>query len=437
MVFPQSDNPPAPDSNAKLNVAVDAQPGSPAEDLPRVSGLFMLVFTLMAFGGNFILLAPTLFSIAYKVQLIDPDNKEAALGLVAAIGAVVTIIATPLFGQLSDQTRLRWGRRRPWIAFGIILCAISGTVIAFAPTVLVVVIAYVFYVAGGAAIINCVLPVVADQVPDKQRGKLGALAGVAAQLGGVFGSLLGSMLTGNLLLMFLLPVIVAALIFLAYIVVVRDAPAPIRAERDSVKQVLANMIFNPLRYPNFAMVWLGRFLLFGGINFYSTYQLYFLLDRLGFTPEEAGQRLALIGGLGILVATVFAIVGGILSDRLRRRKVFVYLGIVLVAAALITAAFAHDFLSYALASLALVAGAGVFGSVDIALASDVIPDKSAAGRWMSIVNVSGYVPTAIAPLVAPLILATGEGSNYTALFIVGGAVTLGAVLTTWRIRGVR
>lgn len=435
MAFPQPDVPSVPDPAAELNLTVSTIEGE--ADLPPVSGRFMFFYTLMAFGANFVLLMPTLFSIAYKVQLVDPAHKESALGIVAATGAIVTIIVTPLIGQLTDQTRLKWGKRRPWIVFGIILSALAATVIASATTVPVIVVAYAVYVVGGCAIITSVSPVIADQVPDAQRGKLGAFSGVSAQLAGVAGSLVGSLLTGHLLLMFLLPSLSVAVLFVCYVFVVGDAPAPLRAERESAKQVLSNMVFNPIKYPNMAMVWLGRFLLFGGINFYSTYQLYFLLDRLGFTPEVAGQRLALVGGLGVLVASTAAVVGGILSDRLHRRKIFVYLGIIFVAGGLILAAFAHDFGTYVASSLLLVAGAGAFGSVDIALASDVIPDKTAAGRWMSIIGVSGYVPTAIAPLVAPIILATGGGSNYLALFTLGGVITLGALITTRRITGIR
>lgn len=437
MVFQHPDTTsPASDPMADLNPATPALVGA-GEGIPLVSKKFVFFYTLMTFGANFIILMPTLFSIAYKMQLIDPASKETALGLVAGVGALAQIIFSPLFGQLTDRTRTRWGRRRPWIAAGLVVCGLSATAIAFASTVPVVIGAYVVYVAGSAAIINAISPVIADTVPDVQRGKIGGLVGVSAQFGGVFGSLGGSLLVGNVPLMFLLPVLVSAVLFCVYVFVVPDAPAPADSPKAPLSQIVQNMVFNPIRYPNFALVWLGRFFLFGGINFYSTYQLYYLLDRLGFTPEQAGQKLALLGGIGILVASTFAIVGGILSDRLHRRKIFVYLGIFLVAGALVLAAFAQDFASYSIASLMLVAGAGVFGSVDIALASDVVPDKAAAGRWMSIIGVSGYVPAAAAPLVAPLVLATGEGSNYLALFLFGAAVTLGAFITTWRVRGVR
>lgn len=437
MTFGQPDTPAA---NAEIGAAergLVTTLKEPGPDIPRVSWVFILVFTLMTLGANIVILMPTLFTIAFKVQLIAPQQKEAALGLVVGIGAIVTIVMSPIFGQLADHTRLKWGRRRPWILFGILLCAVGGVSLALAPNIPLVIASFIVYIAGTAAIMSCVSPVVADQIPESQRGKVGGLAGVAAQLGGVAGVLIGSMLTGNILLLVLLPVIIVAVLFMFYVFVVADAPAPSTTPRESLFDVFRKMVFNPRRHPDVAWVWLGRFLLFGGINFFSTYQLYFLLDRLGLTPAEAGQRLALVGGLGVLVASAFAVVGGILSDRLHRRKLFVYLGIVMVAAGLLLAAFAHDFWAYAIASLVLVGGAGVFGSVDIAMASEVVPDRSAAGRWMGIIGVSGYVPTAIAPLVAPLILSIGGGSNYLALFVFGAVITAGAAITTWRVRSVR
>nr|BFE78067.1 hypothetical protein GCM10020093_006680 [Planobispora longispora] len=54
-------------------------------------------------------MVPALFSLAYKVQLIDPAGKESSLGLIVGIGSLVGLVAGPVAGTLSDRTRLRWG----------------------------------------------------------------------------------------------------------------------------------------------------------------------------------------------------------------------------------------------------------------------------------------------------------------------------------------
>jgi GPH family glycoside/pentoside/hexuronide:cation symporter len=46
------------------------------------------------------------------------------IGLVFAFGRLFDAITDPLIGNISDNTRSRWGRRRPYILVGIILTGI-------------------------------------------------------------------------------------------------------------------------------------------------------------------------------------------------------------------------------------------------------------------------------------------------------------------------
>lgn len=404
---------------------------------PRVSAWFIFVYTLITFAANLTMLMPMLFGLAYKIQLVDPGGKESSLGLVVGIGALFNVVVTPLAGVLTDRTRSRWGRRRPWVASGIVICAAAGTAIALASTVLVIAIAWVVYIIGLAAILSALAPVMADQIPESQRGKVGAFCGVSTQLAGVAASLVGGALTDNPLLMFLYPVGVLVVAFVFYVFAVPDRPAASTKDHEPLSVVFRHLVFDPRTHRDFALVWLGRFLLQIGLTFFSTYQLYFLLDRIGLAPEEAGQKLALVGGIGIIVTTGFAVGGGLLSDRLRRRKPFIYAASAFAASGLTVMAFAPDVLWYAVATLLILAAAGLFGSVDLAMASDVVPDRAEAGRWMSILNVAGYIPSAVAPVVAPLLLMTGGGQNYTALYLTAALIATGAGITAWQVRSVR
>jgi GPH family glycoside/pentoside/hexuronide:cation symporter len=46
------------------------------------------------------------------------------VGLIGAIPRVFDAISDPLVGYISDNTRTRWGRRRPFILVGAILAGI-------------------------------------------------------------------------------------------------------------------------------------------------------------------------------------------------------------------------------------------------------------------------------------------------------------------------
>lgn len=407
-------------------------------DIPRVGPWFTTVYTLTYFGFFLVLFMPALFSLAYKVQLLDPGTKESSLGWIVGIGALVSIVLGPIFGVISDATRVRWGRRRPYLVAGLAFSLFSAVVIATAPNFWLILTGWVLAQFAGSAISAALNPTLAEHVPVSQRGKLGALSGVAASFAGVLATLVGSFLTANLLLLFLAPVAVFAVVVALWLITVPDAPAAEGARVGSLLDIFRSLAFNPFKAQDFAWVWLGKFFLQFGYAFFGTYQLYFLLDRLGFTAEEAGRQLALVGGVSLLATMLFTIGGGFLSDKLKRRKPFIYISATMIAIGSVAVGFAPDFLTYAIGGTVLAAGIGAFNSVDLALATDVLPTKDENGKWMSIYYLSGSLAGAIGPIIAPLILAIGgAGQNYTLLFVFGGILSLGAAITAWRVRGSR
>jgi len=139
------------------------------------------------------------------------------------------------------------------------------------------------------------------------------------------------------------------------------------------------------------------------------------------------------------IASALAV--GKLSDRLGRRKVFVYVAAYLQALAALILAFVPDF-SIAIAAAGLLGlGYGSFMAVDQALATQVLPDAQSRGKDLGIMNIATAVPQAVAPLLGAFIvvvcagLATtgievgstdagfvGAGAGFTGLFV-ASAVT--------------
>jgi len=80
---------------------------------------------------------------------------------------------------------------------------------------------------------------------------------------------------------------------------------------------------SPRAEPDFAWAWITRFLMNLGTALLLLYLLYYLKDAINLTDAEAESgvfRLTVIFGVCTVVT---AIVGGIWSDRLGKRKVFV------------------------------------------------------------------------------------------------------------------
>src|SRR5262245_12661298 len=65
--------------------------------------------------------------IAIAMTKFYSDNVGVALGFIAlgqAISRAFDAISDPLMGWISDRTRSRWGRRRPWMFIGAPLAAV-------------------------------------------------------------------------------------------------------------------------------------------------------------------------------------------------------------------------------------------------------------------------------------------------------------------------
>ncbi|KUL34499.1 hypothetical protein ADL15_15565 [Actinoplanes awajinensis subsp. mycoplanecinus] len=68
-----------------------------------------------------------------------------------------------------------------------------------------------------------------------------------------------------------------------------------------------------------------------------------------------------------------------------------------------------------------------FSAVDQAIVLAVLPSRDEAGRYIAVVQFAHKLPSAIAPLIAPFIIAIGatDGEkNYTLLYLTGAGLAL-------------
>lgn len=100
--------------------------GEPTRNPPArwVGALVLLNLGATAgwFGPIQVLLAEQSRDIALAGS---PLSKEAVLSVVLAAGALVSMVANPVWGALSDRTTLRVGRRVPWAVGGVLTGALA------------------------------------------------------------------------------------------------------------------------------------------------------------------------------------------------------------------------------------------------------------------------------------------------------------------------
>lgn len=150
-----------------------------AETLPRARFTTILLYSAANLG---ISLVGSLFGSAMPKYLDSYHLRPELIGLLSTERAVIGGLIAPALGHLSDRTRTRWGRRRPYFLLCVPLMAITLLVLGIHPPPVVVVLAIA--VAGVAyAVSDPYLALMADIAPPDQRGQVGAGLGVAGLLG--------------------------------------------------------------------------------------------------------------------------------------------------------------------------------------------------------------------------------------------------------------
>ncbi|NLA26633.1 MAG: MFS transporter, partial [Firmicutes bacterium] len=69
------------------------------------------------YGGG----APSLINALFFVYIVAMGVGTVWAGAIVAVGRIWDAVTDPFMGVLSDNTRTKWGRRRPYILFGSLL----------------------------------------------------------------------------------------------------------------------------------------------------------------------------------------------------------------------------------------------------------------------------------------------------------------------------
>ena len=400
--------------------------------IPTATPRFIALYAI-GYGGSYVaLITPVVTTLALKIAELDPAGKETSLGLIAALGALVAIFANLLTGAASDRTRSRLGRRRPWIIGGALGGVAALFIVGLAPNLAVVAIGWALAQLTLNMVLAALQALLPDQVPLEQRARVSAVLGIAQQVSPVVGIGLayGVQAAGlGIASMIFIPGIVGAVLMILLAVMIKDVPHDEVGAFSFGAFIRSFAIAKGKRY-DVAWTWFGRFFVILGFAVYTTYQPYFITDRLGVAPNDLilQQLIALLIFAGSL--TVSAVLCGRASDRSGRRKPFVFAAAAIVAVALAMLALTSSLPSFYIAAVVMGVGIGAYFAVDLALITDVLPDKEhTAAKDMGIFNIANSLPQSVAPAMAPLLLSISGGGNYTALFIAGAALSLlGAAL---------
>lgn len=410
-----------------------------ADSTPRVrSGALSVALILVAGAIFFAALTPPIISMSIRVFGLDPEGKTLGLSTILLVGSVLAVLGAPLFGSLSDRTRGRFGRRKPWLVVGATLMLIGGVITGFAPNIAVVAIGWAIAQLGFSSAISSFFALIPDLIPDHLRGRVSGGIGLVTSLVILGGVTFASQNITNPMVMMTVPGIVAFVFVIALVFFIRHAdvvPADLPVTRFGIREFFGSFFINPVKNRDFAWNWMSRFLFGISMVGLQTYATYFLIDAVGLAVQDAAAHYAAVTALSTPVAIICFAAAGWLSDKLGRRKVFVVTAAIVCALGFAVAAISPTATGFMIAFLVLTVGQSFYLTVDIAIASAVIPDQRQAAKAMGVYQVSTTAPGLVVPLIGAVIL-TGS-SAYIPFFILLAVAALLASLTILLVRRVR
>lgn len=418
--------------------AVTSTPAAFAEPKKLVSGSWIALFATAWLGIWMAQLTP--------IQLLLPQQIEdhlhstnwvdnvVAFGVVSGIAGLCALITFPLTGALSDRCTSQFGRRRPFILGGAIIFGVGLVLLGAQVTMVGIGVFWSISLIGFCVLTASLTAAISDQVPVGQRGVVSSWISAPQAIGTILGLLLVSLLSLSTFVGYALIGVLVVILVLPFLVRIPDVVlAPADRPRLTARSLVTGFWISPRQYPDFGWTLLSRILANFGNAFGTALLFQFLQYGLHRThPKDDLIVLVLIYLVFVVGASILA---GILSDRLGRRKVFVFVSSSLQAIAALMLAFVPSYGVAMVAAAILGLGYGCFLSVDQALATQVLPDAQTRGKDLGIMNIATAVPQAIAPLLGGLLVAALAG--FAGLFVLAAAAALLGALAVLPIRSVR
>ncbi len=331
--------------------------------------------------------------------MIPAEMQGRALGLVLGGGALLSMLAQPFFGGLSDHTHSRIGRRRPQMLLGIIINLVALYqlfAMAAQGRFALYVMWYFILIVANNAMGSAYSALVPDLVNEEQRGEVSSWIGFMTVLGTIAAARASNhwMGGGHPHQMMWVIVAVVVTLFAMTFFGVQEPPAP-PGRPFRIKEIFASFRFDFRAHPSFGWLCLSRMSILFCFYTVMFFLEFFLRDVVRVAnPERSASILLEIASWSALVSAFLA---GYLSDRVGRRAIVYFTGTLMTLAAFM---FAYDHSEPALRTAAVVFGFGygAFAAVDWAMVNDVLPGADSYAKDMGIWTVSTILPQVISTI---------------------------------------
>lgn len=371
-------------------------------------------------------------------------NPTAAFGIITSVTSLVSLFAGYIWGTMSDRTRSRFGKRTPWIFWGSIVAGIGLYLLGSFQTTLNLTLAYCFNTLGQNAIQTPMYAFLADRVPKNVRGTLSAGLG-ATSIGLPIGQFISSYFLGRPYqnIGFIVGGVLIALSgLLALAIIPRERSskdAEIRQDK-TIKDVLVTLLPPKMAGAHdFYKSCAGRFLIMTSYTMVMQYLLYILENYIGQSTIDAAKSMNRLSMFTLVVSLVGLVISGPMSDYIKRRKVPVVTGGILMIVGTLIPLFVKSTNGVIAYAIFAGLGYGVYLAVDGALNMDVIPEQAKidknTGKYIGFSNLTNTLGLTAAPMATSMIV-TATGS-YVLAFVGSIAATIIGIFFILTIKHVK
>lgn len=386
-------------------------------------------------------MSAALLTLTLKATEIDAGAATTFISISSALAGILTLVALPAAGSLSDRSRSRLGRRRPFLLAAAAFFAVGGALLVISDNLALFVAAHLVITLGFVTAGVTVTAVMADQLPRDRRGGVTAFLSMGTAIGALFAMAVAVPFGDDLFPLITIPTALAVASLLLLAARIQDPRVEQVRGKARLSQLVGVYWVNPQRFPSFTWVFTSRMLVFSGVAALNGYQAIFLLQRLELEPAALGGAILLTVIVNAGVTLLVAPAVGKLSDRLGVRKPFIFGAALILAAGLALASLAPDFGFYLVACGVVGLGQGVYFAVELVLATQVLPDPDNPAKDLGLLKIADNLPVSIVSAVAPALLTIGAaqlgGPNFGALFLAGALAAVLGALAILFVRGAR
>ncbi|GGN99190.1 MFS transporter [Saccharibacillus kuerlensis] len=361
------------------------------------------------------------------IRIVGQNQATAAYGFASGIIGIAVVIFGIFGGVLADKFQFKIGRRRFWIAAGSVGGALSMLTLTYANNLFT-------FIAALAAVnffyfmvtLSC-SALVPEQVEESKYGRVSGLMGAAAPALVMIGQMLMGVFAESTLEQKMIAILLIQLLggFTAFFLI-KDNYIPVEQRVKKPKTGIRGFYPSFKEHPSYTWALLTKlFINFSNAGLSMLTLFYIARFHLG---EADIFRIMGYTAPTILLMVAAGLLGGYLSDKVRKQKPFVFGAAVVTGACLVTFAFSNNITWVIAGNFIFNFGFGMYNAVDNALVNRILPSKEEAGKYISMMNVTTNLSSSLVNFAAPSLIALGVllfgGDGYTLFFLVLAAFSV-------------